>query len=119
MTTKQVQQFAGAAPNSVFAERWFIAEAYRSKATEDAAAVADVTFVDFEAALKDKLMQVITGRHRKNAMSLRLCILEFLPYVIKPTVDSSEPPHWVCTHCFEQQRKIDTAICRQGSEGGC
>ena len=55
VTTKQVQQFAGAAPGSVFAERWFVAEAHRSTATEDAAAVAAVTFVDFEAALADAL----------------------------------------------------------------
>ena len=55
VTTKQVQQFAGAAPASVFAERWFVAEAHRSTATEDAAAVAAVTFVDFEAALADAL----------------------------------------------------------------
>ena len=53
VTTKQVQQFAGAAPDSVFAERWFVAEAHRSTATEDAAAVAEVTFADFEAALAD------------------------------------------------------------------
>ena len=53
VTTKQVQQFAGAAPASVFAERWFVAEAHRSTATEDAAAVAEVTFVDFEQALAD------------------------------------------------------------------
>jgi len=53
VTTKQVQQFAGAAPSPVFAERWFVAEAHRSAATEDAASLADVTFVDFEAALAD------------------------------------------------------------------
>ncbi len=51
VTTKQVQQLAGAAPPSVFAERWFVAEARRSAATADAAAVADVTFIDFEADL--------------------------------------------------------------------
>ena len=55
VTTKQIQQFAGAAPASVFAERWMVAEAHRSAATEDAAAVAAVTFVDFEAALADAL----------------------------------------------------------------
>ena len=53
VTTKQVQQLAGAAPSPVFAERWFVAEAHRSAATEGAATVADVTFVDFEAALAD------------------------------------------------------------------
>ena len=53
VTTKQVQQLAGAAPSSVFAERWMVAEARRSAATEDAAAVADVTFIDFEAALTE------------------------------------------------------------------
>lgn len=53
VTTRHVQQFAGAAPSLVFAERWFVAEAHRSAATEDAATVADVTFVDFEAALAD------------------------------------------------------------------
>ena len=53
VTTTQVQKFAGAAPSSVFAERWMVAEAGRSAATEDAAAVAGVTFVDFEAALAD------------------------------------------------------------------
>ncbi len=41
------------APSSVFAERWMVAEARRSAATEDAAAVADVTFIDFDAALAD------------------------------------------------------------------
>ena len=46
---------AGATPASVFAERWFVAEARRSAATEDAAAVAEVTFVDFEAALAEAL----------------------------------------------------------------
>ena len=55
VTTKQVQQFAGAAPATVFAERWMVAEAHRSAATEDAAAVAAVTFVDFEATLADAL----------------------------------------------------------------
>ena len=55
VTTKHVQQFAGATPASVFAERWFVAEARRSAATEDAAAVAEVTFVDFEAALAEAL----------------------------------------------------------------
>ena len=55
VTTKQIQQFAGAAPAAVFAERWMVAEAHRSAATEDAAAVAAVTFVDFEAALADAL----------------------------------------------------------------
>ncbi len=53
VTTKQVQQLAGAAPASVFTERWMVAEARRSAATEDAAAVADVTFIDFEAALAE------------------------------------------------------------------
>ena len=53
VTTKQVQQFAGAAPATVFAERWFVAEARWSAATADAAAVAEVTFVDFEAALAE------------------------------------------------------------------
>ena len=53
VTTTQVQKFAGAAPSSVFAERWMVAEAGRSAATEDAAAVAEVTFVDFEAALAE------------------------------------------------------------------
>ena len=33
VTTKQIQQFAGAAPASVFAERWMVAEAHRSAAT--------------------------------------------------------------------------------------
>ena len=55
VTTKQIQQFAGAAPASVFAELWMVAEAHRSAATEDAAAVAAVTFVDFETALADAL----------------------------------------------------------------
>ena len=53
VTTKQVQQLAGAAPSSVFAERRMVAEARRSTATEDAAAVADMTFIDFEAALAE------------------------------------------------------------------
>ena len=53
VTTKHVQQFAGAAPSSVFAERWMVAEARRSAATEDPAAVADVTFLDFEASLAE------------------------------------------------------------------
>ena len=53
VTTKQVQQLAGAAPSSVFAERWMVAEARWSAATEEAAAVADVTFIDFEAALAE------------------------------------------------------------------
>ncbi len=53
VTTKDVQGFAGAAPNTVFGERWFVAEANRSKATTDAAVVADVTFVDFAAALSE------------------------------------------------------------------
>ena len=53
VTTTQVQKFAGAAPSSVFAERWMVAEAGRSAATEEAAAVAGVTFVDFEAALAE------------------------------------------------------------------
>ena len=55
VTTTQVQKFAGAAPAAVFTERWMVAEARRSAATEDAAAVAAVTFVDFEAALADAL----------------------------------------------------------------
>ena len=53
VTTTEVQKLAGAAPSSVFAERWMVAEAGRSAATEDAAAVAGVTFVDFEAALAE------------------------------------------------------------------
>ena len=52
LTTKQVQQLAGAAPSSVLAGRWMVAEARRSAGTEDAAAVADVTFMD-EAALAE------------------------------------------------------------------
>ena len=48
VTTRRVQKSAGAAPSSVFAERWMVAEA-RSAATEDPAAVAAVTFVDFKA----------------------------------------------------------------------
>lgn len=55
VTIKEVQQFAGAAPAALFAERWFVAEARRSNATDDAAAVSDVTFMDFEAALADTL----------------------------------------------------------------
>ena len=55
VTTTQVQKFAGAAPAAVFAERWMVAEARTSATTEDAAAVAAVTFVDFEAALADAL----------------------------------------------------------------
>ncbi len=64
VTTKQVQQFAGAAPSSVFAERWMVAEARRSAATEDAAAVAEVTFIDFEAALAEALAD---ARERERA----------------------------------------------------
>ena len=58
VTTRHVQQFAGAAPATVFAERWMVADARRSAATEDAAAVASVTLVDFEAALADALEDV-------------------------------------------------------------
>ena len=64
VTTTQVQQFAGAAPSSVFAERWMVAEARRSAATEDAAAVAEVTFIDFEAALAEALAD---ARERERA----------------------------------------------------
>ena len=53
VTTTHVQKFAGAAPGSVFAERWMVTDARQSAATEDAAAVADVTFIDFEAALAE------------------------------------------------------------------
>ena len=61
VTTTQVQKFAGAAPSSVFAERWMVAAAGRSAATEDAAAVAAVTFVDFEAALTEARDAARTG----------------------------------------------------------
>ena len=53
VTTTHVQKFAGAAPPSVFAERWMVTDAGRSAATEDAAALAEVTFIDFEAALAE------------------------------------------------------------------
>ena len=64
VTTKDVQGFAGAAPRSVFAERWFVAEANRSKATMDAAAVADVTFVDFWGTLNDARDDVLEKQQR-------------------------------------------------------
>lgn len=53
VTTTHVQKFAGAAPVSVFAERWMVTDAGRSAATEEAAALAEVTFIDFEAALAE------------------------------------------------------------------
>ena len=75
VTTKEVQQFAGAAPAAVFAERWFVAEAHRSKATDDAAAVAEVTFMDFAAALADTLEDARerqrTERDPRTAMQQR------------------------------------------------
>ena len=55
VTTTQVQKFGGAAPASLFAERWMVAEARRSAVTEDDDAVAEVTFIDFEAALAEAL----------------------------------------------------------------
>ena len=64
ITTKQVQQFAGAAPAKVFTERWFVAAAHRSAATEDAAVAADVTFIDFETDLRNTLADV---RERERA----------------------------------------------------
>ncbi len=64
VTITEVQKFAGAAPPSVFAERWFVAEAGRSEATEKAAAVAQVTFVDFETALAEALED---ARERERA----------------------------------------------------
>ena len=53
VTPTQVQKFGGAAPSSVFSERWMVAEARRSAAAEDAAVLAEVTFIDFEAALTE------------------------------------------------------------------
>ena len=53
VTTTHVQKFAGAAPASVFAERWMVTDAGHSATTEDAAALAEVTFIDFEAALAE------------------------------------------------------------------
>ena len=64
VTTTQVQKFGGAAPASLFAERWMVAEAHRSAVTEDAAAVAEVTFIDFEAALAEALAD---ARERERA----------------------------------------------------
>ena len=51
VTARQVREFAGAAPEPVFAERWMVAEARRGRRAEEAAVVADVAFVDFEADL--------------------------------------------------------------------
>ena len=53
VTPTQVQKLGGAAPSSVFSERWMVAEARRSAAADDAAALAEVTFIDFEAALAE------------------------------------------------------------------
>ena len=51
VTARQVREFAGAAPEPVFAERWMVAEARRGRGAEEAAVVTDVAFVDFEADL--------------------------------------------------------------------
>ena len=64
VTITQVQKLGGAAPKPVFAERWMVVDAHWSAATEDAAAVAGVTFVDFEAALADALED---ARERQRA----------------------------------------------------
>ena len=45
VTITQVQKLGGAAPKPMFAERWMVVDAHWSAATEDAAAVAGVTFV--------------------------------------------------------------------------
>ena len=26
-------------------------------------------------------------------------------YMVKPSVETTEPPHWLCTHCFEKRHK--------------
>ena len=50
----------------MFAERWFVAEANRSEATTDAAAVADVTFVDFWGALNDARDDALEKQQRST-----------------------------------------------------
>ncbi len=64
VTPTDVQKFGGAAPPSVFAERWMVTDAHRSAATENTAEVASVTFMDFESALVEALD---SARERERA----------------------------------------------------
>jgi hypothetical protein len=93
------------------------AEAMRSKVIEFQSAILDAQHLVFSAneertalidrvgALEKELASMKEWNTGKGQYQLESVDAGKFAYVPKPVVGSTEPPHWLCTHCFENRKK--------------
>ena len=56
-------------------------------------------------ALEEKLMQREDWKAQQERYVLQAVAPTAVAYVLKPGMESAEPPHWLCPQCFMQHRK--------------
>jgi hypothetical protein len=56
-------------------------------------------------ALKEQINQMETWDTEKQRYRLHAVDSGAFAYVLKPDMQSDEPPHWLCTQCFEKRHK--------------
>ncbi|WP_425155525.1 hypothetical protein [Candidatus Palauibacter sp.] len=55
--------------------------------------------------LEEELVKLEDWAQEKERYTLDAVDSAAFAYVLKPDIKTTEPPHWLCAHCFEQHRK--------------
>ena len=55
--------------------------------------------------LEQQLMKAEDWAAEKERYTLHAVDSGAFAYVLKPGVETADPPHWLCQQCFQQQRK--------------
>jgi hypothetical protein len=69
-----------------------------------AAQQAQTTLLERIDALEKEAARFEAWDTEKNRYELKDLGYGALAYMLKPDARSSEPPHWVCAHCYENRR---------------
>jgi hypothetical protein len=70
-----------------------------------AAQAAEFELIKTVQDLEKKVASFETWEREKQHYELKSLGFGALAYMLKPTERGINPPHWVCTHCFENGKK--------------
>src|SRR6266481_191250 len=66
-------------------------------------------------ALKEEVARVKAWETTKERYELAEVAPQILVYVLKPNSQPPEPPHWICTKCYEDQKRSIIQVKSKGS----
>jgi len=66
---------------------------------------AQLTLLDRISELEKEVARFETWDAEKEKYELKNVVWGAVAYMLKPEVRGTEPPHWLCTNCYENRRK--------------